>query len=665
MTFAKVVGSMKPVTTHPHDSRQPTRKLRRQASWLVTLGALGVVFGDIGTSPLYALGEIFAHSEVPPTHDNVIGCVSLVLWALTLIVSLKYLTFVTRADNDGEGGVFALYALLHRFKKRGIGAFLLVLLLAAGMLFGDGVITPAISVLAAVEGLKSVTPGLQPWVVPITIGVLAGLFAFQRHGTAKVGGLFGPVIMLWFVAIAVIGAKQVIASPSILAAINPIHGVRFLAHAGVRVALLVLGGVMLSITGGEALYADMGHFGIAPIRRGWFAIVFPALIVAYLGQGAYLLQGNAIAGGNLFYSVAPQNFLIPLVLLATAATIIASQALISGAFSLAAQGAALGLFPRFKIVHTHHAHEGQIYAPFVNTVLFVGCALLVIEFGTSTALASAYGLAVSADMLTTSIAMAIVSILYWNWPIVGGVLLFGAFALLDSLFLAANSLKFFDGGYVPLTIGVVLFIVMVTWRWGRKATFAGYSSINTMSVRELIALKESASNLLDKNIILMVPKPIRTDSGRTPALLQLFWDRYQTLPKNLLFVEVVHRKVPYIYADRYEVTTLQRGADRERGSIISVAMSFGFMEDPNVEKALESLASHHEINLPREPSQWLVLVSQENLIGARRSGVLAVFRQKLFAFLRQVSQPGHYYYGLGDQVQLSVEIMPVKLHGRT
>ena len=424
----------------------------------LTLTALGVVFGDIGTSPLYALNEIFfAHGRVPPTEANIIGCLSLVIWALASIVAFKYLVFVLQADNDGEGGVFALYALLHEHRRRGLHFILLMIVLAAGLLFGDGIITPAISVLSSVEGLAVVTPSLEPFIVPITILILTLLFMVQRHGTDKVGSIFGPVTLIWFIAIAILGAVQLVHYPRILLAFNPLPGILFLKARGWHAAMLVLGGVMLVVTGGEALYADMGHFGRGPIRLSWFAVVFPALLLNYLGQGAYLLRGGAVVADNLFYSMVPKPLLFPMILLAAAATVIASQALISGVFSLFAQATALGLFPRLNVVHTHEERSGQIYSPFVNWALFLGCVLLVLGFTKSMALASAYGLAVSGNMLVTSLSMIAVAHLCWKWNAVRALSLFGWFVLVDATFLSANSLKLIDGGYIPLTIGAFLF----------------------------------------------------------------------------------------------------------------------------------------------------------------------------------------------------------------
>lgn len=622
---------------------------------------MGVVYGDIGTSPLYAVREIFfGHAGVRPTQDNVRGCISLVLWTLTIVVAFKYVVFVLQAQNDGEGGVFALYGLLHKYKRRGTAVLLSVLMLAAGMLFGDGVITPAISVLSAVEGLSVATPMFRHVAVPLTVGIITALFAIQYKGSSGVGKVFGPVLICWFVVIGVLGARQIAYHPVILHAFNPLYGLRFLRGVGLRASLLVLGALMLVVTGAEALYADMGHFGARPIRAGWFSLVYPSLLLNYLGQGALLVGGEPVVGGQIFYSLVPRPMLYPMIVLATAATVIASQALISGAFSLASQAVALGLFPRLKVVHTHHAHAGQIYMPFINWSMYLVCILLVVIFGSSSALASAYGLAVSGVMVATSLAMFPVGKLYWNWSVSRSAALFGAFAAVDGSFLIANSFKFWQGGFIPLSIGLVLFVVMRTWRWGRKATFAAYSAKHTMSMAELVRLHRRCEMFLERNALLMVPKPLRSERDHTPALLQLLWDRYGVLPKNLIFVEVVHRKVPYVHDDRYVVTVFER--DRRKGSsIISVTLSFGFMEDPNVERVLEDMAHHREIGLPSHAHRWIVHVSVEHLLPSRAMTIARRFRFRLFALLRHISQPAHYYYGLGDAVQLSAEIMPVRL----
>ncbi len=627
----------------------------------VTLGAVGIVFGDIGTSPLYALNQVyFGHDNVALTPENIFGGISLVIWAITIIVAVKYAIFVLRADNDGEGGIFALYGLLHGDAKKNVSrALLWSLLLGAGLLFGDGIITPAISVLSAVEGLSVATPALGATVIPITILVLTGLFAIQHNGTMGIGRIFGPILLVWFVVIALLGVLQIRQSPEILLAFNPLYGLKFLLHTSFYSALLILGAIMLCITGGEAMYADLGHFGTLPIRIGWFSLVYPALLLNYLGQGAYLLRGAHVSGGNLFYSVVPPAMLFPMVILATFATVIASQALISGAYSLVSQSVRLGLFPRIKIVHTHHEHTGQIYIPFINWILFAGCIALVVVFGSSSALAAAYGLSVSGVMVITSVAMFPVARNFWKWNAVKSAFVWGALTLVNGSFLIASSLKFLEGGYVPATIGIAVFVIMATWKWGRKATFAAYSKITTMRIDELISLHRASKTFLERNAIMMIPKALHAGTDHAPALLQLIWDRYGVLPRNLIFINVNHKEVPYIHDSRYRVTIFEQ--DRRRGSIISVDLSFGFMEEPNVENALEEMAQLKEIDLPTNRRQWIVHVSNENLLPSRGMKLLKRARFRLFLLLRLVSQPAYYYYGLGVDVQLSAEILPVRV----
>jgi KUP system potassium uptake protein len=627
----------------------------------LTVGAAGIVYGDIGTSPLYAIDQIFfAHGGVTSTPQNVLGGISLVIWTLTIIVAIKYALLVLPAHNDGEGGVFALYGLLHQHKGRIVNIVLWLLMLGAGLLLGDGMITPAISVLSAVEGLGVAAPSLSRVIVPLTVLLLTMLFAIQARGTTSIGRVFGPILILWFVAIAVLGAAQIRLHPQILAALSPEYAITFLRHSGLYPTLLILGALMLVVTGGEAMYADLGHFGPRPIRVSWFGLVYPALLLNYLGQGAYMLGGATVAGGKLFYSLVPPVMLYPMVILAMVATIIASQALISGAFSLISQAIGLGLFPRIQVRHTHHAHAGQIYIPFINWLLFAGCIALVGGFGSSSALASAYGLAVSGVMLITSLAMIVVARLLWNWSQTLTLLVWGPLSACNAAFLVASTLKFLDGGYVPLTIGAIVFLIMVTWRWGRKATFTAYQATPTMRVAELIRLHREASHYMERTAVLMAPNHLRSEADRAPALLQLIWDRYGLLPRNLIFVEVKHPKVPYIHGNRYAVTVLAR--DPVRGSIISVEVSFGFMEDPNVEQALWGMARHHEIALPTDRREWIVHVSNENLLPSRRMGPLRNIRFRLFLLLRLVSRPVYYSYGLGDEVQLSAEVMPVRLH---
>ena len=626
----------------------------------LTIGALGVVFGDIGTSPLYAIDQIFqGPAAVAPTPENAVGAISLAIWTITLVVAVKYALLVLRAENDGEGGVFALYGLLYKYRNRGARILLWALMLGAGLLFGDGMITPAISVLSAVEGLEVATPAFQPYVAPLTIAILTALFAIQFKGASGVGRLFGPLVIVWFAVIAAFGLSEILRSPEILAAFNPTHGLRFLARSGAREAMLILSALMLVITGGEAMYADLGHFGAKPIRLAWFVVVFPALLLNYLGQGAHLLSGAPIVGGKLFFSLVPAPLLLPTVLLATLATVIASQALISGAFSLTWQAIGIGLAPRVEVQHTHHAHAGQIYIPAANWGLYAGCVALVIAFGSSTAIAAAYGLAVAGVMLITSIAMIMVARCYWRWSRLQTALVWGPLTFVNAAFLVASSMKFFEGGFVPLTVGLVVFSGMATWRWGRKATFAAYAARSRLTMGDVVDLHRSCASFVERNALVMAPAPVRRFTDRAPALLGLLWDRYGVFPRNLVIVEVVHPKVPYIHDNRYHVTVFDR--DRSRGCVIGVELRFGFMEEPNVERYLADMARHHEIDLPPDPHKWVVHVAHENLLPAKGMNFFKMLRFRLFMFLRLISRPAYYGYGLGDEVQLSAEILPVRV----
>jgi KUP system potassium uptake protein len=646
-------------TPAAHADQQSAHALRGSLGAL-TIGAIGVVYGDIGTSPLYAIDQIFlGPAGVAPTPDNVLGAISLAIWTITIIVAVKYALLVLRVENDGEGGVFALYGLLHRYKYQGAQLVLWSLMLGAGLLFGDGMITPAISVLSAVEGLEVVTPAFAPYVLPITVALLTGLFAIQYKGASGIGVVFGPLMIVWFVVIAALGWAEIARDPAILAAFNPAHGAAFLARAGLREVLLILSALMLVVTGGEAMYADLGHFGARPIRIGWFAVVFPALLLNYLGQGAHLLSGAPVAGGKLFYSLAPAPLLPPLVALATLATVVASQALISGAFSLTSQAIGLGLFPRLAVVHTHHAHAGQIYIPVANWGLYLGCVALVIAFGSSSALASAYGLAVAGVMLITSLAMFVIARRYWRWSRARTTLVWGPLTAVNGAFLVASSMKFLEGGFVPFSVGIAAFLTMATWRWGRKATFAAYAARSTLTMAEVVALHRSGITFLERNALIMAPVRVRHPADRAPALVGLLWERYGILPRNLILVEVSHPKVPYIHENRYHVTVFDH--DSDRGSVIGVELRFGFMEEPNVERYLEDMAGHKQIDLPTHPQQWIVHVSHENLLPAKRMNLFKRLRFYLFLFLRLVSRPAYYAYGLGNEVQLSAEIMPVRV----
>lgn len=631
-----------------------------KALLLLSLGALGVVYGDIGTSPLYAINEMFfGHAHIQRQPDSILGVISLVFWAITIIISFKYVVYVLRADNDGEGGVFALVGLLTKKNLRAYQIIIPLLIFAAGLLYGDGIITPAISVLSAIEGLKVATHTFEPYIVPITIAILTGLFMIQSKGTAKIGTFFGPIISVWFVAIASIGVMHISQNPQILQALNPLHAISFLVSHPIHQILLTLGSVMLVVTGGEAMYADMGHFGARPIRWSWFTITYPALILNYLGQGAYLLSQKQIVSDNIFFSMVPTPVLIPMVFLATLATIIASQALISGAFSLTSQAVSLGLIPYIKTINTHKDHEGQRYIPGVNWALYIGCVLLVLSFRTSTNLASAYGLAVSGVMFMTSIAMIGVSRYFWNWSKLKCFSLFVPLAIIDFTFLSANSLKIFQGGYIPVCIAVVISGLMLTWQWGRahiKQAFTGYKS---MTLRELITFKETNKSPIDCSIVIMTPTKVVEERDEIPLLQKIFIDRYNGIPKHIIFLTVITERKPYVHNLPFIVNKLY--SDPVAGSISSVTLRFGFMEELDVEARLEDLAHHHRIHIDENPKEWLVHALQERVALKEGASLFDQIKFLIFQFLSNNSQSADEYFGLGKDVSLSLEVFPVKI----
>ena len=629
----------------------------------LTLGALGVVYGDIGTSPLYAINEIFFGRGGKNAPTNIIGLISVVLWALILIVALKYVLFVLRADNEGEGGVFALVALFRRHRLKSTAALAVVLTFGAGLLFGDGIITPAISVLSAVEGVKVATPALAAFVIPLTIIILTGLFMVQRKGTAVIGKVFGPIIIVWFFSIAALGIRQMIGIPEILRAFNPWEAIRFIIQTKPYELLLVLGSVMLVVTGGEALYADMGHFGRSPIRLSWFTVVMPCLMLSYLGQGAYLLAHKPVIGDNLFFSLVPHVLIYPMVILAACATVIASQALISGAFSLASQGIALGLLPRMRIKHTHTLHEGQIYLAFVNWALYVGCITLVLTFKSSSNLAAAYGLAVSAVMLITAVSVMQIARLEWRWPKIAAYGLFGFFALIDLGFLTANSLKVFVGGYVPLAIGVVLFVIMSTWTWGKGHVRRTFLSHSSMTMKALLAIKQdqqttNASNLL----VLTVHNPKKLDDP-VPPLVELFFHKFKIMPQHLIMLTIVQTKRPYEDEKKQLDVTIFENDTTKASSLMSIKAKFGFMEEPNVENVLAQIADRKDLTPTGTMDDWIVYVGRERIVVPAKgsSHIFRKLRVRLYALIMRNASPSYEYYGMGKDGRVSVELVPVRI----
>lgn len=629
----------------------------------MSLAALGVVYGDIGTSPLYAMNEIFfGHAKHSIGHQDILGVISIVFWVITLIVTVKYVAIVLNADSDGEGGIFSLYSLVQNSNVNNRFTRLLITLfiIASGLLLGDGIITPAISVVSAVEGLKVATSTFNAYIVPITIAILTGLFLIQSSGTHKIGKLFGPIIVVWFVSIGLIGFSHIMAYPSIIQAVNPLNAIHFFLSHDIKTIFIVLGSVMLVITGGEAMYADMGHFGKKPIRTSWFSLVYPALLLNYFGQGAYLLSGKEVLANNIFYSMVPKMFLFPMVILATFATIIASQALISGAFSLISQAVSLRLLPYMKIIHTHKDHHGQIYIPAVNWLLYAGCVMLVLVFQSSSKLASIYGLAVSGDMVITSLAMIAVSFYVWKWKLVKSLLVFIPFLIIDFSFLSANSLKLLEGGYIPLAISMLVLLVIQSWQWGRKQIADTYDTFRKGKMNDLITMKINKTYPeIPKAYIFMVPRK-KTLEDKIPALMNIFLERYGAMPKHVIFLTVQIKKYPYVKkTERYEVINFGQ-VGLKHDTFASVVIRFGFMEDPNVENVLQDLADHHEIQIDTDKHNWLIEVMHERVYKDEVKGFNRV-RSQVFQLLSRFADSADHFFKLGDSEPLAIEVVPVKL----
>jgi KUP system potassium uptake protein len=544
--------------------------------WALTLGSIGVVYGDIGTSPLYAL-RVSVLAAVGPNaaagEDVILGILSLIIWALVLIVTVKYVIILLRADNNGEGGTLALMALAHR--ALGGRSFTIILLgmISAALFYGDAMITPALSVLSAVEGLAVATPAFSHYVVPLSVLILFALFAVQSRGTGRVASFFGPITLVWFIAIAAAGAWHVAQNLGVLAAFNPVHVVSFLLSHG-YIGLLTLGAVFLVVTGAEALYADLGHFGRGPIRMAWLTVCLPALTINYLGQGALLL-GNPEAIANPFFLLYPEWALLPMVGLATAATVIASQAVISGAYSLTRQAIQLGLLPRLEIRHTSEALFGQIYMPRINTLLLIGVLLLVGLFQSSGALASAYGIAVTGTMVVTASMALIVVWKYWNWPLWGAAALMVPFLFIDLTFLSANMLKVFHGGWVPLLIGAMVMSVMLTWRRGARILGTKTRRLETPISDLIDNLEKHPPPRVPGTAIFLTADP---DSAPTALLHSL--KHYKVLHEQNVVLTIITENTPRVpTADRVSIEPLGK-------SFLRVLLRFGFMETPNIPKAL-------------------------------------------------------------------------------
>ena len=617
-----------------------TRLLRLAA------GAVGVVFGDIGTSPLYAFKEAFGEHGIGHSSANIIGVLSLFLWSLILVVSVKYATFILRADNKGEGGIMALMMLAQRGVRDNAKARWLIMVLGifgASLFFGDGVITPAISVLSAVEGLQVAAPGLDHWVVSITVLILIGLFSFQRHGTGKVGAVFAPITAVWFLSLAALGLVQIIQAPQVLAALSPHYGIDFLLSNGTA-GFFTLGAVVLSVTGAEALYADMGHFGKKPIRMAWFGFVLPALVLNYFGQGALLLSDPS-ASTNPFYRMIPEALLFPMIILAAAATVIASQAVISGAFSVAREAIQLGYLPRMQVLHTSTESRGQIYLPWINRMLLVLTIAVVLGFQSSTNLAAAYGIAVVGTMTIDSVLVMIVSRRIWGWSRISVFAIGLLFLTIDGAFLGANADKVEHGGWFPLVLGIILFAVMTTWRRGRDLVMRQIKRAG-LAVEPFITSINSHPPLRVPGTAIFMT----ANQGAVPNALLHNLKHNKVLHERNVLLTVETLDVPTADADEHvEVETLS-------DDFFKVVLRYGFAEDQNVPQQLMAIS---ECGLPFDMMDTTFFLSRESIVATDNHG-MPLWRDKLFAFLQRNALPATAYFEipgnrlieLGTQVEI-------------
>ena len=630
----------------------------------LSLAALGVVYGDIGTSPLYALRESFgAAYGVAPTPENILGVLSLIFWSLIVVISVKYLVFVMRADNHGEGGIMALTALVtparmaapggrtqrdpdeSAFTARRRNALVLIGLFGAALLYGDSMITPAISVLSAIEGLEVATPIFRPYVIPITIAILVALFSIQSRGTAGIGKVFGPVTLVWFAVLATMGGIQIVSHPGVLAALNPFYGAEFFWLNGAR-GFLVLGSVFLVVTGGEALYADMGHFGIRPIRLTWFAVVLPALLLNYFGQGALMIADPAAAANPFFLMIPGPDWMIyPVVALAAAATVIASQAVISGAFSLTRQAVQLGYFPRMEIRQTSERQIGQIYIPALNWILLVACVGLVLGFRSSSALAAAYGVGVTTDMVFTTVLFAVVARRLWRWSVAAVVALCGLFLLIDLSFWGANLPKIPGGGWFPLAVAGAVFGLMTTWKRGRQLIV---ERLQETTIPFATFLADPGLETLHR-----VPGTavfLSGDYDRTPSALLHNIKHNHCLHEHVVQVTVETHEVPRVEeTERAQVEAMGQGFWRVR-------LVYGFAELPDVPAALATLA---RLELPFPPMHTSYFLGRERILSSARPG-MSRLRETLFAWVSNNARNAAHYFQippnrvveLGAQVEI-------------
>jgi KUP system potassium uptake protein len=617
----------------------------REALFKLIIAATGVVFGDIGTSPLYAIKEcVDSNHGVAATQANLFGIASLVFWSLTMVVTVKYLWLVMRADNHGEGGILALLALIPKQRTSNparIGWVPAMVIFGAALLYGDGVITPAISVLSAVEGLSVATDRLAPAVVPLTVAILAGLFWVQKRGTESVGRIFGPVMVIWFAVISVLGLVEVARYPVILRALHPFFALQFFqTHGGY--GFLVLGSVVLVITGGEALYADMGHFGKTPIRVAWSFLVMPALLLNYLGQAARLIRDPA-AASNPFFALVPAGLLYPMVALSTAATIIASQALISGAYSLTRQAVQLGFCPRVTIVHTSGDAEGQIFVPEVNVALALACIWLVLTFKESSALAAAYGIAVTGTMAITSVVYFLVLTRTWHWPVWKASCVLLLFLSFDLPFFAANAMKFFHGGWFPVAVAVVVFVIMTTWKKGRALLGQNLAERTLPTELFLADVDEHKPYRVPGTAVFMASNP-----AGIPVVLLHHWKHNQVLHETVVLLSVASEPIPEVSSSRrVAVKNLGRG-------FFQVIAHYGFMETPNVPQVMLRAC---ELGVPCAPDRASYYLGRETLLSTGESPMLH-WRKALFSFISRNSRSATHYFGIPPDrvVELGMQI---------
>lgn len=616
---------------------------------VLSLAALGVVYGDIGTSPLYALRECFhGPHAIAATPENILGVLSLIFWSLIIVISIKYLVFVVRADNEGEGGILSLAALATPIKPSGKSEKMILIALGifgAALLYGDGVLTPAISVLSAMEGLSVATPVLSSYIVPLTIVIIVGLFFLQSRGTAGIGKMFGPITLIWFSVLAILGVMQIFHYPQVLSAINPLQGVHFFIRNGWH-GFIILGSVFLVVTGGEALYADMGHFGKKPIRIAWFAVVLPALLLNYFGQGALLLEKPEEAI-NPFYHLAPDWAVVPMIVLATCAAIIASQAVISGAFSLTMQAIQLGFIPRLRINHTSAKEFGQIYLPGINWALMIGCILVVISFQTSSDLAAAYGIAVTSTMVITTVLFYVVAHERWKWGVLPTAALCGFFLIIDVSFFGANIIKFFDGGWFPLALAATIFLLMMTWKKGRSILTARIQNETDLLEDFLIRVEKRK----DLHRVSGLAVFMNGNATRTPPALLHNIEHNKILHERIMFVTVKTRAIPYVdQSERMIYQPLNNGFSR-------LKIYYGYMEDPDVPKILSELKVRKFVF---DPSETTYFLGRETIIATKKYSGMARWREKLFAVMSRNARSATSYFKippdrvveLGEQIEI-------------